>query len=1546
MATFLDWSRFRGGRVGPEKAFEAFTAQLFERWLRREYASVMESYTLHGDGGDGGVEAFGRLRDGSVIGFQAKWFEGNLNASRIKQIRGSIDQARRTFPSLQTYVVAFRLNLTKGRPRKPDSAKPPEQGGVERWAQLVADCAVDHRGLDLVRWDEAALNDELAASGNDELRGLWFEGDFSQQTLQIAWEKCRAQLNERYLPDLHAGGAVEETLDCDLWTSYWIDWATSECSLAKSTATEASTYLDGFGRTAGVLLAEEVSEKLGVFGRWNGELVDYADTLLGALRRWPSSELEESPPGMPLQGAREVYRLIEENHQFTHTREWLERAVVLAEKAFRQLREVRRRIRDSAAPRFIVGPAGSGKTHAAARVVDEMNEAGQPALLLLGKHCDPALGAASVLATALDLPAQPLRRLLDGLEALATLHQIEAGPDASFARSALVIDGLEEAPSATRWCKVLSDLEVECRGRPRIHLVATMRPEFVNREDVDLPTRSSWLHLHETGNVDLAELLLDYARAFHVDLSDVPWLPWAVRTPLEVRLLAEAHRGQRLSAEDGLSTRAPALFKRRMRAIEREAGSRSGDRDWPESIHPVQRVLEILSILAGDATTTWFRDDAIVKMAQQLSYVALDANRVHVVLRSLREHGLVDRRTPPSRGLFDSPAEFSLSTRHLADFILASRLAELTLSEELGGGKQPLYPPQLRNRPEAAVLYVAALAEGGYFATDLDWDEPPENLEGLYVSALALLPHAAVAGRRDETIDGLLGSTPSNRLRLDRLIVPIARYPDHPLGPRVLDEALRRIPMSSRDQLWSVPENLGGTGIWAGWTRYTNTLESIVLVETDAWDGLPLAVAWGCASVVESRRKQCRESLAIWGAMRLDHMAMLLEHMADVDDPQVIGDLVVATLGAVLGAHVDDPFLPPLARLVDQLFFTEDNPRWTTSVIVRRAGRGVVERAALVCPGEFEEELLRARPPYSPSVEWPKADQAELTEDSTLNHIVTRDLRWYVIKYAFEELFKPKPTSWLGVAKEGPEEAGQSLVAEPEEQQAESRQSNEMRAMSLDELSALVRQNYEAEHGEGADAPEGGYLDWSIERFNSSLPPPVFSQPAVDLVETVARSAGLDSCEHEAAWAGLVAHLVKTWGWSHQNFCHFEWKGPPSVVDDAIAQQHGSGARHGIRSQVCRLREKYVWAAVDLIAGVLADRLPVWSEEDGEWQLLRSLEGVGNRAIDPLPAPEIAQPLVDEPGLMWNPPGVTSPQFEDEPDLVRRADLWVKSAAMPDPRRLVIGDAEDWRPAAILSLQRYQRGHQFCIDELVQVCAFGVRASDMEAIRRRPPATLRGYFKDRAWVDQLGYTSPALACWAHWVPWRGEDQSCQTEGVDGSRHHVELLAAVGSVTAHYPDGDWPQEPDVWMPAPSLAKALGVVGVRGDRWHRRYVDPAGEAVAVERDDKACSHSFDHHYLAVSLESYVKALKELGYVPAWSIRIQHEATPAVWLHDHAGREMPRPKNRYRDTYQWMMGNPLDGELEVIDLGSELHPFDRAAQFEDPQDANAELSPSTKR
>src|SRR5262245_49588400 len=179
-------------------------------------------------------------------------------------------------------------------------------------------------------------------------------------------------------------------------------------------------------------------------------------------------------------------------------------------------------------------------------------------------------------------------------------------------------------------------------------------------------------------------------------------------------------------------------------------------------------------------------------------------------------------------------------------------------------------------RPEAAILFAALLAEEGYFVTDGIWADKthPAHVTMDLLSALALVaPHVAQA-RRDWVQQVLLENTKGNREALRRVIVPVARLPHHPLGPQLLDEALRSLPLAERDQIWSVPEDLSGTGPWQGWAD--NILDEIDLdTAGDPWDGRPLVLAWSCSSVVEGRRRRARALLAVWGSRRLGDMVCL-----------------------------------------------------------------------------------------------------------------------------------------------------------------------------------------------------------------------------------------------------------------------------------------------------------------------------------------------------------------------------------------------------------------------------------------------------------------------------------------------------------------------------------------------------------------------------------------------------------------------------------------------------------------------------------------------
>ena len=68
----LNFNKFNTHGEGPERAFEAFCNHLFERWLYRQDSLVVDFKVINGAGGDGGIEAYGKLGDGRKFGIQAK----------------------------------------------------------------------------------------------------------------------------------------------------------------------------------------------------------------------------------------------------------------------------------------------------------------------------------------------------------------------------------------------------------------------------------------------------------------------------------------------------------------------------------------------------------------------------------------------------------------------------------------------------------------------------------------------------------------------------------------------------------------------------------------------------------------------------------------------------------------------------------------------------------------------------------------------------------------------------------------------------------------------------------------------------------------------------------------------------------------------------------------------------------------------------------------------------------------------------------------------------------------------------------------------------------------------------------------------------------------------------------------------------------------------------------------------------------------------------------------------------------------------------------
>ena len=91
---------------GKREGFEELCCQLASRTIPEDSTYIR----LHGAGGDGGIECFVDLQDGSRVGWQAKYvFDiGSL----ITQASASLTTALNIHPTLSRYVVCFPFDLT------------------------------------------------------------------------------------------------------------------------------------------------------------------------------------------------------------------------------------------------------------------------------------------------------------------------------------------------------------------------------------------------------------------------------------------------------------------------------------------------------------------------------------------------------------------------------------------------------------------------------------------------------------------------------------------------------------------------------------------------------------------------------------------------------------------------------------------------------------------------------------------------------------------------------------------------------------------------------------------------------------------------------------------------------------------------------------------------------------------------------------------------------------------------------------------------------------------------------------------------------------------------------------------------------------------------------------------------------------------------------------------------------------------------------------------------------------------------------------------
>ena len=108
----MEWNKFNTHGESKEKAFEIFSNQILKVYCEEKYKDRVKKFVvINGAGGDAGIEAYAELWNKNIIAIQSKCFFDVIEASKINQIRKSINTAITIGKNIQKYIVCVPRDL-------------------------------------------------------------------------------------------------------------------------------------------------------------------------------------------------------------------------------------------------------------------------------------------------------------------------------------------------------------------------------------------------------------------------------------------------------------------------------------------------------------------------------------------------------------------------------------------------------------------------------------------------------------------------------------------------------------------------------------------------------------------------------------------------------------------------------------------------------------------------------------------------------------------------------------------------------------------------------------------------------------------------------------------------------------------------------------------------------------------------------------------------------------------------------------------------------------------------------------------------------------------------------------------------------------------------------------------------------------------------------------------------------------------------------------------------------------------------------------------
>lgn len=512
------------------RAFEELGFQLLTTGIDRNSWEV----TRTGDP-DAGLDWYATNTEGEVHGWQAKYIFDidNLLSKMTDSVRTII--AKRPNVTKVTFVIPW--NLPDGQPSTGKSARQKYNDKVISWQTIDG---AENLRFQLIG-ESQLLEILFRPEHHGRLRFFWDRQTLSHEHLIQLQEAATQVAGERYRPDLHVDLPIQKEIDAlGLGSDFFLEIDRQLEVLANEVEYLRSLLRDLHDTTEVYQNVIDLCHKITVEGKiWSKDTYDISKSI-GRFRHLIEETYEtiSSLLDTTEQDRRARQNIVPNVDQSSVKTKYSQdltfwyRRMVKPITILLNLLTSKRSHLIMGKPYFLVGDAGTGKTHLLLETCEHALQEPRPAVVLFGEQFGSS-DLWSQLARGLHLrPDLSQDELLGTLDACGAL---------SGKRFLLIIDALNETADPLFWSNNLTPLAVALENYPHVSLVVSVRSTYIERIDPNGRRGEFFITKEHPGfsgkEIEATELYFDH---FGLELPRHPLLTPEFSNPLFLQLYCKS----------------------------------------------------------------------------------------------------------------------------------------------------------------------------------------------------------------------------------------------------------------------------------------------------------------------------------------------------------------------------------------------------------------------------------------------------------------------------------------------------------------------------------------------------------------------------------------------------------------------------------------------------------------------------------------------------------------------------------------------------------------------------------------------------------------------------------------------------------------------------------------------------------------------------------------------------------------------------------------------------------------------------------------------